>query len=1680
MFSKTFQHISKDDANIAGGKGASLGEMINNNIPVPPGFVVLSSTFDKFLEITDINIEIDAILSKVRHNEIHTVENASKTIQALILSSEIPEEIAVEIKKEFKKLKTKYVAVRSSATAEDSASAAWAGQLDSFLNTTEDTLLENVKRCWASLFTPRAIFYRFEKELHKEKISVAVVIQKMVDSEVSGIAFSVHPVTEDRNQIIIEAGFGLGEAVVSGQVTPDAYVVTKDDLNILDKNVYAQERGIYRNKANNGNEWQDIEKTKGEKQCLNDEQIIELSKLIINIENHYNFPCDIEWAMEDDVFYIVQSRPITTLKNFDKLNKIYTPHGKLISSRARSKKVCPPFPAMFTQEYIGTLDMKRVYGLKAHATIYTWIGDDFTTATDSYDDVGVIGKMILNKHLSDKKWLDEIISWSEKQKNKLKNFIENDFPVDDLSSFSNRKIAKSYFEYCQKYRNFHLKNTPPWWIGAPVFEEELNNYVGRGDVSKEDLKILLEPLNYSFDLINEEKNIIKIAIKLKKFRNFCENNIPKEVDRLLNNHLKDYSSVPFGYVNGVVWDKNFFINKIKTIISEEDPLKLLREKNKKLNLKKIKQKKLFKKLKIDSRLKNIIEGIHKLGYLQDLKKIFQTRSHPHLQLVVLPEIAKRLNLDIKYMGHLTPHEIKDSLISGEVNRDLRGDLKKRIDNSIIISRNNKYEWIIGKDAINFAKKYDLLIFSENITSIKGNSASCGRVKGVAKICLSSIDVKKLNKGDVLVASMTTPDYISAMKISSAIITDEGGITCHAAVISRELNIPCIIGTKNATKVLNDGDEVEVDADNGVVRVLKRAKNTKKHCDEYELTFSRECVMATLQAWYLSENEKFLEHVQYNSPKKSYMFFEYTNSLARNYIDMNLVRSIYDFSLRMTLDDPEYFNHIEKSFWRKLKLISPYINGKKDIQTKEDFKTLFDNVTEVWGAYTISYWFSYYENQDMPEDIFQRSEKIRLKIETIIEDCNIIFTKGLRNIFGKKYIEEYKYLTIEELISGEIPSKDDLKQRSKFIIYSNGIQYHKSLANFLSKEGKCIEKIPYNEKEGLRGQTAYQGRVHGIVKVCLTSEEMGKVQEGDVVVSAMTTPNFLSAIKLSSAIITDEGGITCHAAIIAREMKKPCIIGTKIATQVLKDGDEVEVDADEGVARVLKRADEIVGEARGVNFFEKEGIIKFLKSNELDIQSAKASFFVCDLVFSTYAQIIKKEIGDFPVLVYVDGDNQFREIIAKDDVFKIGRYLYSRFEKGGIIEIKRMMRDHLAIEDSLASFENKKGKLSKVYGDFIEKFKEWWSYSLFLEDKGQFSYQKMGKLLSKRLGKEKSDRIISDLFCPSSVSVFSEERIFLYKICLEALRRPRIKEKILKNEVEALEKSSLKNKYEKYKEKYFYFKTDFYENKEMVFSDFISEIRSEMIQGDTESISSKINSIKEEFIISKNKMKSARSKLKKEELRIADYINHLMNWSDRRKIGMMKSLYYLFNFLKKISIEKNIKYDDLSLYKNDEIIDLLEKGSSLKLKRKGDLFASYYGDQSGLFLGDEALEIFRAVNSASSNKKKISGQIASRGRGGVFKGVARVINNPLGREFNKGDILVTTMTRIDFVPIMGIAQAIITDEGGVTSHAAIVSRELGIPCIIGTKIATQVLKDGDEVEVDADKGIVRILKRKKEK
>ena len=310
--------LGKNDIDVAGGKGANLGELVSAGFNVPPGFVLTTAAYDYFLDTSKIAERIKDVLAEVDANSESSLQDASVRIREFFDQHEIPndlkDQILVSFKAMFKGKKQGLVAVRSSATAEDLPTASFAGQQDSYLNVeTPEELLEKVRKCWSSLYTPRAISYRVTKGFEHSKVKLAVVVQKMISSEISGIMFTVDPNSE-MPHIIIEAGYGLGEALVGGKVTPDTYVVDKFHDKILNKRISKQSwkliRGVHGDcsKADVPEEMRSIQK-------MGDEQILALGEIGRNIEAHYNKPMDIEWCIEEKIIYVVQARPVTTLSS---------------------------------------------------------------------------------------------------------------------------------------------------------------------------------------------------------------------------------------------------------------------------------------------------------------------------------------------------------------------------------------------------------------------------------------------------------------------------------------------------------------------------------------------------------------------------------------------------------------------------------------------------------------------------------------------------------------------------------------------------------------------------------------------------------------------------------------------------------------------------------------------------------------------------------------------------------------------------------------------------------------------------------------------------------------------------------------------------------------------------------------------------------------------------------------------------------------------------------------------------------------------------------------------------------------------------------------------------------------------------------------------------------------------
>ena len=314
-----FEELGKEDVDIAGGKGANLGELTNAGITVPPGFVITSETYDKFIKETGIFDEIMSILDAIDVNDTKELQGASARIKEIIMNAYVPDDIRTTIIEAYNALcqrigkENAFVAIRSSATAEDLPEASFAGQQDTFLNISgpEDVMIY-VQKCWASLFESRAIFYREENNFDHSKVYIAVVVQEMANAEKAGVMFTVHPSTGEE-QMLIEAAWGLGEAVVSGTVTPDTYWVDKKTGELLNFNI-SEKNTMFKKDPEAGKTIQtDVPDDLKNKRVLSDEELAELTALGKRIQEHYNFPQDTEWAIENGKIFMLQSRPITTL-----------------------------------------------------------------------------------------------------------------------------------------------------------------------------------------------------------------------------------------------------------------------------------------------------------------------------------------------------------------------------------------------------------------------------------------------------------------------------------------------------------------------------------------------------------------------------------------------------------------------------------------------------------------------------------------------------------------------------------------------------------------------------------------------------------------------------------------------------------------------------------------------------------------------------------------------------------------------------------------------------------------------------------------------------------------------------------------------------------------------------------------------------------------------------------------------------------------------------------------------------------------------------------------------------------------------------------------------------------------------------------------------------------------------
>jgi phosphoenolpyruvate synthase/pyruvate phosphate dikinase len=835
------------------------------------------------------------------------------------------------------------------------------------------------------------------------------------------------------------------------------------------------------------------------------------------------------------------------------------------------------------------------------------------------------------------------ISWAQKHmtagSDAFIDWLKNNCRKTSLQKLSNNDLAKILMK---RHDGHQVLLAWQWFgfVGKYPIDEILHTRLKKYSLSDDEIKVILthkQPIS----IVEEELAIKKIAyqIQLKKINT-------EGITKKLKSHLRKFSYIVIYDETSDPMNLEFIQKRIAGYIENKNLGDEIREAYAQFKRNREEFRNLLTKHKFNKNDLALIifsdEFAHFMEIRNNLRSLAARYSRGLFEI-----IAKRIGLTTSELLCFTDYEINEALLGNSILT--KEEAKDRYEYSAVITHKKDCLIVIDKSA---AEISSIVKKKFTITEIKGIATNRGIVCGKVKIVVSRNDLGKVEKGDILVSPMTEPVFLMAMKKAAAVVTDEGGALCHAAIISRELHIPCIVGTKIATQILKDGDLVEVDANAGVVRILEKSRiqseekliemakkfNWQHWLDRIYHPFIFTLYCRGVDAEYFTKVD--MDGFDFNPLLYQFPIIYQSEELTKRNQDLldkyfcektifdisksikrvheknrrecgallknknlspieklsevqEIIRSYGPFlwimlsleryyDQRIAEESPKYIKgNIEKfigdvSVPKKknayVKMLDMLDSGAplEDVQKKFGWIKCRDG---LFGFYTIDELQEIKGNHKVlqrhritiPKQLKKLIEEIRelTYFRTDRTDKYFEMLVLARPIFQEvaDYIgvslDELAYYDSESIISGS-PRKIS-KEFSALYIDGNLIIRNKPIINFL----------PELDAE-IKGAVAYKGVVQGIVRIVRQSFELKKVKRGEILVSQMTFPSFISAMQKAAAFVTDEGGITCHAAIIAREMKKPCIIGTKIATQVLHDGDLVEVDADSGVVKILEK------------------------------------------------------------------------------------------------------------------------------------------------------------------------------------------------------------------------------------------------------------------------------------------------------------------------------------------------------------------------------------------------------------------------------------------------------------------------------------------------------------------------------
>ncbi|MCY8403608.1 phosphoenolpyruvate synthase [Bacillus sonorensis] len=859
-----FHEMEKTKLSLVGGKGLNLGQLSKiQGIQVPEGFCVTTVGYREAIKQNETFQALLDQLNMLKVEDRDQIREISRKIRQIIMEAEIPSDVVKAVAHYLSQFGDEHAyAVRSSATAEDLPHASFAGQQDTYLNIIgKEAILQHISKCWASLFTDRAVIYRVQNGFDHSQVYISVIVQRMVFPQASGILFTADPITSNRKLLSIDAGFGLGEALVSGLVSADCYKV--QDGQIVDKRIAAKKLAIYGRKEA-GTETKQIDPDQQKTQTLTDEQILQLARIGRQIEAYFGRPQDIEWCLARDTFYIVQSRPITTLypipEASDQENHVYISVGHqqmmtdpikplglsffLLTTSAPMRKaggrlfvdvthnLASPDSREFLLNGMGQHDpllKDALMTIIERRDFIKSIPNDKTAPNPSRGNADMLAQVE-----NDPTIVSDLIKSSQTSIEKLKQNIQTK-SGSDLFSFileDIQELKKILFNPKSSVVIRAAMNASSWinenmneWLGEKHAADPLSQSVPNNITSEMGLALL----NVA-DVIRPYPEVIDYLQHVKD-DNFLDELAQfdggQETQDAIYAYLDKYGMRCAGEIDIT---RTRWSEKPITLV----PLILGNIKNFAPNARKRKfeqgqQEALKKEQELLDRLKELPDGEQKAKETKRMIDIIRNfsgyREYPKYGMVNRYFVYKQALLkeaeQLVQLGVIQEKEDIYYLTFEELHEVVR---TKKLDDQIISKRKDEYKLyekltpprVITSDGEIIAGEYK----RENLPdgAIVGLPVSSGVIEGRARVILKLEDAD-LEEGDILVTSFTDPSWTPLFVSIKGLITEVGGLMTHGAVIAREYGLPAVVGVENATRLIKDGQRIRMHGTEGYIEIL---------------------------------------------------------------------------------------------------------------------------------------------------------------------------------------------------------------------------------------------------------------------------------------------------------------------------------------------------------------------------------------------------------------------------------------------------------------------------------------------------------------------------------------------------------------------------------------------------------------------------------------------------------------------------------------------------------------------------------------------------------------------------------------------------------------------------------------------------------------------------------------------